>query len=270
MPSSMLSEPVSGASLGSSNAPPGGWGRKCTAAENDFSTRTCSNETEWDLNLQSPYIPRELPAASAATPDFPIGKALQLERSQGALAAASMDFAAWSNTSQREWSCSPNPRPISDAPAPGLTASPVEPAMAEHRLVPIASEKQVAAARPGPIGAPDPLRVAGSTSAGTGAAPSNEAGKAKAPVRRGGRPPKKAVLAAMIGQWAVVTGLVSDSDFNGRWGRVESFDSSSQRYVVSVHSDSGIVVAKLRSENLIVSDPAASQSQSPASATRLQ
>eukprot|EP00747_Dinoflagellata_sp_TGD_P118736 gnl/TRDRNA2_/TRDRNA2_172885_c0_seq3.p1 gnl/TRDRNA2_/TRDRNA2_172885_c0~~gnl/TRDRNA2_/TRDRNA2_172885_c0_seq3.p1 ORF type:complete len:563 (+),score=108.03 gnl/TRDRNA2_/TRDRNA2_172885_c0_seq3:179-1690(+) len=132
----------------------------------------------------------------------------------------------------------------------------------------------------------------------------------QAPVRRGGRPPKKSALAArtapvlaatpdtfglglgpapsplcssgagagsviaddggegtagrsaivddVLGKHVLLVGLVKASEFNGKWGRVESYDADLGRFVVSVIRESGPpVMAKLRRENLIVSPASA-------------
>jgi len=57
----------------------------------------------------------------------------------------------------------------------------------------------------------------------------------------------------VLGKRVLVVGLVKQPAFNGEWGRVELYDASLQRFVVSVQRDSGPpLLAKLRRENLLV------------------
>jgi len=58
-----------------------------------------------------------------------------------------------------------------------------------------------------------------------------------------------------FGERVLVTGLVHSPQFNGRWGRVESYDPEMQRYVVRVflgeEGDANSVLTKLRRETFV-------------------
>jgi hypothetical protein len=58
----------------------------------------------------------------------------------------------------------------------------------------------------------------------------------------------------LLGKRVLVVGLLRQPEFNGEWGRVESYDAGLQRFVVRVLRDAGPpsgVLAKLRRENLL-------------------
>ena len=59
-------------------------------------------------------------------------------------------------------------------------------------------------------------------------------------------------VSELIGTTALITGLVTSSEFNGKFCRIEAFDPQVRRYVVRVYADEGPVNAKLRLENLIL------------------
>eukprot|EP00747_Dinoflagellata_sp_TGD_P168406 gnl/TRDRNA2_/TRDRNA2_194714_c0_seq1.p1 gnl/TRDRNA2_/TRDRNA2_194714_c0~~gnl/TRDRNA2_/TRDRNA2_194714_c0_seq1.p1 ORF type:complete len:574 (-),score=54.51 gnl/TRDRNA2_/TRDRNA2_194714_c0_seq1:142-1668(-) len=320
-----------------------GWAvRRCTAAEHDFSQRTGSNKTGWDLNFHSQYSSRDVPKFPAALPEFP--KTTQIESTQNARS----DFATWSSSaSQEEWVCPPNiqvqsslgttagkpqesPAPFAELPGvaghtaavtqkkaatvpehppglwlpPGLVPRP-EPPVPEPSLhegqgpklgpgprphpelrpglepgpgrgtetgqgpglgpssVPETETGRGPETGPGPRAGPEPETVPGlepepAPSPITAARSAHKqtdsaADSSDAPVRRGGRPPKKSVLRSIVGKWVLITGLANDSDFNGEWGHVHSYDTASQRFIVAVQRSSGeAFAAKLRLENLMV------------------
>merc|ERR1712107_62388 len=68
-----------------------------------------------------------------------------------------------------------------------------------------------------------------------------------------GEVPSQETGAKIVGKRALLTGLVRMPEFNGEWGKIESYDSGLQRYVVRVVRDSGLVFrAKLRRDNLVI------------------
>jgi hypothetical protein len=57
----------------------------------------------------------------------------------------------------------------------------------------------------------------------------------------------------VLGKRVLVVGLIKQPAFNGEWGRVETYDSALDRFVVRVLRDTGPpLLAKLRRENLLV------------------
>eukprot|EP00439_Symbiodinium_sp_Y106_P001563 s5690_g1.t1 len=61
----------------------------------------------------------------------------------------------------------------------------------------------------------------------------------------------------LIGRMVIIIDLIRSPEFNGQWGRVESYDPQMQRFVVRVAQTSqlpgdGPLLAKLRRENLVV------------------
>merc|ERR1712037_90377 len=60
----------------------------------------------------------------------------------------------------------------------------------------------------------------------------------------------------VLGKRVVIQGLVQAPEFNGQWGKVETYDAGLQRYVVWVLPSCGPpVLAKLRRENFVVPAP---------------
>jgi hypothetical protein len=58
----------------------------------------------------------------------------------------------------------------------------------------------------------------------------------------------------IIGERVLISGLVNSPQFNGQWGKVESYDAEMERYVVRVFlaGTGGEVLAKLRPSSILI------------------
>lgn len=58
----------------------------------------------------------------------------------------------------------------------------------------------------------------------------------------------------IIGERVLISGLVNAPQFNGQWGKVESYDTEMERYVVRVFlaGTGGEVLAKLRPSSILI------------------
>lgn len=65
-------------------------------------------------------------------------------------------------------------------------------------------------------------------------------------------PRGESAYTAVVGERALICGLVHAPQFNGRWGHIESYDAAMHRYVVRIYLEKEEIVAKLRPESLVV------------------
>jgi len=88
------------------------------------------------------------------------------------------------------------------------------------------------------------------TMAATGS-PAQDSGEATGGSRQDQR--EDITGADLLGKRVLIQGLVRQPQFNGEWGKVESYDPGLQRFAVRILQDAGQgVLAKLRRENLVV------------------